>query len=430
MRTLSIIMVMLCVMFKSAGINADYLKEGETLKDSIDIFLKIDADTIENSDEQQNVRDLQKFFTSLYSGRVAKEEKDYPKERKIFITLADEIQRWPEDKKNDLKRYGIDGKMVAGGIYYHLGIIYHDGRGRDPDYSKAIHFYTKAIVEEGNYSAINELATMYWNGQGVEPNVQKAGRLFLLGAQQGDPLAQINFGQILFVEKRIYEEAYYWYNLAKTKEDELLSKEPKPSIPSKGWNPLDIINTQMDTMESRLDPKTIKDLQDLTGENWKSKQFKYGYGSGFYITKEYIVTNAHVVCSDDIFFSPRDSCDKFDEVRIPDYRLSIEKIDTDVDLALLKVVSPRKDSSSAKIRSSSDLQLGEHIAVFGYPLAEKLSFAGNFTIGNVSAREGRPTGFIPSDFFQFTAPIQRGNSGSPVLDAAGNVVGVAKERLL
>ena len=58
-----------------------------------------------------------------------------------------------------------------------------------------------------------------------------------------------------------------------------------------------------------------------------------------------------------------------------------------------------------------------------------MSFKGNFTIGNVSAREGRPTGFIPSDFFQFTAPIQRGNSGGPVLDAAGNVVGVAKELL-
>ena len=107
------------------------------------------------------------------------------------------------------------------------------------------------------------------------------------------------------------------------------------------------------------------------------------------------------------------------------YRLKSEKdkIDIDVDLALLKVVSSRKDSTSAKI-SREPSELGESIAVFGYPLAERLSYEGNFTIGNISAREGRSINVTPSDFFQFTAPIQPGNSGGPVLDAAGNVVGV------
>ena len=64
---------------------------------------------------------------------------------------------------------------------------------------------------------------------------------------------------------------------------------------------------------------------------------------------------------------------------------------------------------------------------FGYPLQNDLSFAGNFTIGNVSSIEGRPTDVTPSDSFQFTAPIQKGNSGGPVLDSDGNVVGVVAD---
>ena len=150
----------------------------------------------------------------------------------------------------------------------------------------------------------------------------------------------------------------------------------------------------------------------------------------FSFPPKYILTNAHVVCANNDISSGQ--CDRYDEVRTPYYRLDIVKTDTDVDLALLKVVSAKKESNWAKIRSASAewgstsaLQLGEDIAAFGYPLAERLSFEGNFTIGNVSAREGMPINVTPSDFFQFTAPIQPGNSGGPVLDAAGNVIGVA-----
>lgn len=259
-----------------------------------------------------------------------------------------------------------------------LGVIYWEGREGDvpQDYKKAFRFLFVA-GKKGDALAQNNLAIMYDEGKGVERNFRKADRLWLLAAQQGDTTAMENFWRksMLMSSK---DEIMYW----------------------------ELIQNQRD--------------------NWKPKQSSYRYGSGFYITKEYILTNAHVVCSNDISSG---QCDRYDEVRTPYYRLSYKKIDTDVDLALLKVVSSRVDSSSASIRSGFELELGEDIAVFGYPLAEELSFEGNFTIGNISAREGRPTDFTPSNFFQFTAPIQRGNSGGPVLDAAGNVVGVTKALL-
>lgn len=261
-----------------------------------------------------------------------------------------------------------------------LAVMYLEGRGEDvpQGYKKAFNFFYTA-AEKGHAFAQNNLAIMYDEGKGVEKNFRKADRLWLLAAQQGDTTAIKNFRRKLVLMSSKPEQEY-WSKLAQNEID-----------------------------------------------NWKPKQLS-DRGSGFYITKEYILTNAHVVCSNDNISSGQ--CDRYDEVRTPYYRLSVEKIDTDVDLALLKVVSSRKDSISAKIRSGSDLQLGEDIAVFGYPLAEKLSFEGNFTIGNVSAREGRPTSVNPSDFFQFTAPVQRGNSGGPVLDAAGNVVGVATRLLI
>ncbi len=258
---------------------------------------------------------------------------------------------------------------------FHLGVMYHKGQGMEqPNYQEALKWWTIA-GKKNHTGALNNIGVMYDKGNKVEKNFRKAHRSFLLSAQQGDTTAINNF--LTLSSFRISkEESEYWDKLKRNEID-----------------------------------------------NWKPKQLSNS-GSGFYITKEYILTNAHVVCSNDISSG---QCDRYDEVRTPYYRLDTVTVDTKVDLALLKVVSSRKDSSSAKIRSGSGFQLGEDIGVFGYPLAEELSFKGNFTIGNVSAREGRPTSVIPSDFFQFTAPIQYGNSGGPVLDTAGNVVGVVVE---
>ena len=64
---------------------------------------------------------------------------------------------------------------------------------------------------------------------------------------------------------------------------------------------------------------------------------------------------------------------------------------------------------------------GEQIAAFGYPLQGLLSAGGSFTVGNVSALAGRNN---DSRHIQISAPVQWGNSGGPVVDQCGNVIGV------
>jgi S1-C subfamily serine protease len=72
------------------------------------------------------------------------------------------------------------------------------------------------------------------------------------------------------------------------------------------------------------------------------------------------------------------------------------------------------------------VRLGESIAVFGFPLHGLLATSGNFTLGNITAVAG-----IGDDtrMVQMSAPVQPGNSGGPLLDQTGNVIGTVVAKI-
>jgi S1-C subfamily serine protease len=126
------------------------------------------------------------------------------------------------------------------------------------------------------------------------------------------------------------------------------------------------------------------------------------------------VTNAHVV----------EDCSlvrvKTDDGSILDARIVAK--DTTNDLALLKL--PKTPGRVASLRVGA--RLGEGIAAFGFPHADMLSTSGNFTLGNITALTGMGD---DSRFMQVSAPVQSGNSGGPLLDQNGNLVGVVTAKL-
>jgi len=83
-----------------------------------------------------------------------------------------------------------------------------------------------------------------------------------------------------------------------------------------------------------------------------------------------------------------------------------------------------KPTHVAAPRSGS--RLGEYVVAFGYPHADLLSTSGNFTQGNVTALAGMGD---DSRYLQISTPIQAGNSGGPLLDQSGNVVGIVTAKL-
>ena len=137
-------------------------------------------------------------------------------------------------------------------------------------------------------------------------------------------------------------------------------------------------------------------------------------GSGFLVGGQ-IVTNHHVV----------DSCARVTVHRAgTSHDVTVRAVDADDDLALLK--GPPEIGEAAMFSESHRASLGEAVTVAGFPLRGLLSSELNVTSGNVSALAG------PGDdpkLLQITAPVQQGNSGGPLLDGAGNVIGVVVSKL-
>lgn len=139
-------------------------------------------------------------------------------------------------------------------------------------------------------------------------------------------------------------------------------------------------------------------------------------GTGFAVSREgHILTNVHVVSG----------CSKI-TAKIGGVELSVQTVSLDPrnDLALLKISG--SFSNVLPLREGTRVQLGEAVVVFGYPLQGVLSNSLNMTTGNISALAGLGD---DASSLQFTAPIQPGNSGGPLVDSSGNVVGVVTSKL-
>lgn len=139
-------------------------------------------------------------------------------------------------------------------------------------------------------------------------------------------------------------------------------------------------------------------------------------GTAFFINlKGDLVTNNHVIAN----------CEK---IQIANNRINgtatVVTSDEFNDLAIIKSNKPY--TVQAKLRGGTFIRVGEDIITIGYPLGLILGETAKVTTGNISSLTG-----IANDTsnLQITAPIQPGNSGGPVIDMSGNVVGVVSAKI-
>jgi len=83
-------------------------------------------------------------------------------------------------------------------------------------------------------------------------------------------------------------------------------------------------------------------------------------------------------------------------------------------------------SSVVAFREGGPVRAGDAVVTLGYPLSGLLATTANLSVGNVSALAGLGD---DSRYLQISAPVQPGNSGGPLLDASGHLVGIVTAKL-
>jgi S1-C subfamily serine protease len=146
-------------------------------------------------------------------------------------------------------------------------------------------------------------------------------------------------------------------------------------------------------------------------------------GTGFLISKKgYVLTNYHVI-SNTKTIQVKGVGGDFSTL----YGVDVVAVDVNNDLALLKFKNPNIlfEEIPYSLSKSSSVQ-GSKAFVLGYPLANAMGEEIKLTDGLISAKSGFKGGLSN---YQFSAPVQPGNSGSPLFNESGDVIGIASSKL-
>ncbi|MDR3425498.1 MAG: DegQ family serine endoprotease [Alphaproteobacteria bacterium] len=153
-------------------------------------------------------------------------------------------------------------------------------------------------------------------------------------------------------------------------------------------------------------------MQKQHGQDAPRKHKATALGSGFIIDPSgIIVTNYHVI----------DGADTISVILQDGTNLSATVVGRDkkTDLAVLKV-TPKKPLTAVAFGDSDKVRVGDWILAIGNPYG----LGGTVTAGIISARARDIQSGPYDEYLQTDAPINRGNSGGPMFDMDGNVVGV------
>jgi serine protease Do len=186
-----------------------------------------------------------------------------------------------------------------------------------------------------------------------------------------------------------------------------------------------ILSTAEAPARQRNRPRLPPGLEDFFGlptppggnqpgnENGTAPRKMRAQGSGFIISPDgYVVTNNHVVAE----------AEEIDVVMNDERQMTAELVGTDpaTDIALLKIDGLEEELPAVDWGDSDAVKIGEWLVAIGNPFG----LGGTVTAGILSARSRNIQAGPYDDFLQTDAPINRGNSGGPLFDAGGNVIGV------
>ncbi|MCF8082246.1 MAG: trypsin-like peptidase domain-containing protein [Deltaproteobacteria bacterium] len=349
---------------------------------------------------------------------------------------------------------------------YVVGGMYSKGYGVPQDNAQAAKWYSKAAMQ-GNVSAQRNLGFMYLKGDKIPKNYAKAEKWLSKAAEQGDELASRYLDAVILMGSEFPEWdylgysdnfhtlahpndirrdgnlIYFWVIWVPVKETQSNIKSTKMcwvgDCAKSKWAlvcqyEFGPNNKLLDTYspkapEERMEPvipgtvsqTTLRyacsKVQKEALEREKPKEAGVSFGTGWPVAGGYVVTNNHVVSD-----HKNISLILTDGTRIS---AQVAVSDKSNDLALLKPENAKHLPPAIPL-SSSPVKIGAAVLTMGYPHPDILGSKPKLTEGVVSAESG--LGDDPR-VLQISVPVQAGNSGGPLINMEGEVVGVVMAKL-
>lgn len=145
-----------------------------------------------------------------------------------------------------------------------------------------------------------------------------------------------------------------------------------------------------------------------------------GLGSGFMISENQVITAAHVVQ-----VAEKVNVQFVDGETIPAKVISAYSV---ADVALLELIWPKKNAVTVKFADSDQVRIGDQVFVVGAPYGLGHSLSSGYVSGIIDMKQDENP-FTNSEYIQTDAAINTGNSGGPMFNMNGDVVGVVSNIL-
>lgn len=339
-----------------------------------------------------------------------------------------------------------------------LGKMFAERKAMPKDPAEAVACY-RAAAEAGDAAAQNHLGTMYEKGDGVSKDVREAGKWYRKAAEQGSAYAQVHLGIMCDVGNGVTKnavEAVKWYRKAAEQghaDGQLLMGTayadgigmPKDDIEALAWYYIAAasgderarrlrtsaelrLGQQVSLLAQKRSNEILKRIQAATANNAQvPKSTQPGgtdretapgtgqSGTGVFVTADgLILTAAHVIKG-------------ISSIQIQTSHGvkpgRVVKVDTKNDLALIRCEGKFQ---AAPVKAPRDVKLGQAVFTIGFPNVELQGVSPKMTRGEISSLAG-----LQDDprQWQISVPVQPGNSGGPLFDEAGNVIGVIVAKL-
>ncbi len=323
---------------------------------------------------------------------------------------------------------------------YQQGWEAHD-RG---DYVKAFQLWLP-LAEQGQVTAQINIGVMYDYGKGVAQDYESAAKWYRAAALQDHVIAQYNLGIFLSegkIEVSDEEDAVYWlrkaanqgyadaqYQLGMMYAQGAAGVEKQADAPAllyqAGLNYLStgdgdgarsaasaLIEIEPGHELAReLNAQLAKNTRPGEGGFGESHTTSRSTGTAWSVATGYAVTNHHVIAGKSTVYLLNEQGEKIPAI--------VAASDVEHDIALLRVDQGKLPP--ALLLASSNARLGTSVFTIGFPRVDIMGKTPKLSLGIISSVNGLsddPTSY------QVSVPIQPGNSGGPLVNMRGEVVGL------